>query len=220
MDTKLNGKTAMKTIRFGILMFAVLASAMSFAAVRGGKKPSAADAAAVKLEEWKHEVKKLEAVPVAGGFVRWTGLDTIRSAKNARWLSPSDLRGRFVIVVDIDAAKALEQLKATLPLQGLGFIPGERTDWDFSPIKRDVVVVYNLHDLAEDRPESDIYENESLKKERDWIYASNFYGFVTFDGAPDSPDERPFVYVMGPEGTEAIYKGILAVLSGDADYIL
>ena len=189
------------------MMFAVLASAMSFAAVRGGKNSNAADAAAVKIEEWKREVKKLEAAPVAEGFVKWKGFDTIKSERTARWLAPSDLRGRFVIIVDIDAAKATEQLKATLPLLRFGFNPGWNTDWDFEPVKRDVIVVYNLHDFAEARMMTDIYENEALKQIIASYGSLNFYGFVTFDGAPESQDERPFVYVMGPEGTEPIYKG-------------
>ena len=38
-------------------------------------------------------------------------------------------------------------------------------------------------------------------------YWCNFYGDVTFEGAPDSATERPYVYVMAPEGKEPIYKG-------------
>ncbi len=54
----------MKTIRFGILTFSALASAMSIAVARGGKNPSAADFVAAKIEEWKCEVKKLEGYRV------------------------------------------------------------------------------------------------------------------------------------------------------------
>ena len=153
------------------------------------------------------EVKKQEAAPVAEGFVRWTGLDSIKGTKNARWLSPSDLRGRFVVVVDIDAAKAPEQVKATIGIQNLALNPnGHGTDWDFAPVPRDIVVVYNVHDLSDENLEKKLYENEDLKKELGQR-AYNFYGFVTFEGAPDCQGERPYVYVMGPEGTEALYKG-------------
>ena len=152
----------MKTIRFGILMFAVLASAMSFAAVRGDKKPNAADAAAVKIEEWKREVKKLEAAPVAESFVKWTGLDTIKGTKNARWLSPSDLRGRFVVLVELDKEKVVEQFKAAVQLQRLGFVPGWDQDWDFTTVNRDVVVVYNVHDLSDEDLAQKIYGNETF----------------------------------------------------------
>ena len=197
----------MKTIRFGILMSAALASAMLFAAVRGGKNLGAADAVAAKIEEWKRQVKKLETAPVADGFVKWTGFDTIKGTKNARWLSPSDLRGRFVVVVDIDAAKAPEQIKTTMGVQSMAFNPTwHSTDWDFTPVPRDTVVVYNVHDLSDEDIHKKLYENETIKNELE-CRAFNFYGFVTFEGAPDCQGERPYVYVMGPEGSETLYKG-------------
>ena len=192
--------------RIGIFLLAAGIAATALAARRGGKKPSADEAARAKIEEWTREVKKLEAAPVADGFVKWTGLDTVKGTKNARLLSPSDLRGRFTVIIDVDASKAPEHIKATLPLQSLAFNPNGHTDWDFTPVKRDVIVIYNLHDIAEDRLRSHVYENESLKKEMS-ARAFNFYGCVTFDGAPDCQGERPYVYVMGPEGTEPVYKG-------------
>lgn len=196
----------MKTIRFGILMFSILASAMSIAAARGGKKPNTADSEAAKIEEWKREVKKLEAAPVAEGFVKWTGLDTIKGTKNARWLSPSDLRGRFVVIVELDKEKVVEQFKAAFQLQGLGFAPEWNRDWEFSPINRDVVVVYNVHDLSDEDFDKQICGNDAIKKlpiGPGWLV---FYGNITFEGAPDSATERPYVYVMAPEGKEPIYK--------------
>ena len=180
-------------------MSAVLASAMSFAAARGGKKPSAA---ATKIEEWKREVKKLEAAPVAEGFVKWKGFDTIKGTMNAQWLTPSDLRGRFAVIVELDPAKVVEQFKVAAPLQELGFLPAWDRDWEFSTIARDVVVVFNVHDLSDEALLSQIYGNETLGIK----YGCNFYGDITFEGAPDSATERPYVYVMAPEGKEPIYK--------------
>ena len=196
-----------RTVRqIAVLLLAAGVAATALAARRGGRKPSADDAVREKIEEWIREVRKMEAAPVADGFVKWTGLDSVKGTKNARLFAPGDLRGRFTIIIDVDASKAAEQIKATMPLQALAFNPNGHTDWDFSPVKRDVVAVYNLHDLAEDRLQTHVFENESLKKELA-MRACSFYGFVTFEGAPDCQGERPYVYVMPPEGTEPIYKG-------------
>ena len=45
---------------------------MSFAAkkTKTAKMPAAANPVEAKIEEWKREVKKLEAAPVAEGFVK------------------------------------------------------------------------------------------------------------------------------------------------------
>ena len=199
-----------KTVQVLVWLLAATLAATAVAAQRrdsGRKKSGANDAVSEKIAEWVREVKKQEAAPVAEGFVRWTGLDSIKGTKNARWLSPSDLRGRFVVVVDIDAAKAPEQVKATIGIQNLALNPnGHGTDWDFAPVPRDIVVVYNVHDLSDEDIEKKLYENDAVKKEV-IAHAFNFYGFVTFEGAPDCQGERPYVYVMGPEGTEALYKG-------------
>ena len=187
-------------------MFSILASAMSIAAARGGKKPNTADSEAAKIEEWKREVKKLEAAPVAEGFVKWTGLDTIKGTKNARWLSPSDLRGRFVVIVELDKEKVVEQFKAASQLQWLGFVPEWNQDWEFMMVNRDVVVVYNVHDLGDEDLAQKIYSNETFKTFAVERKGYVFYGNITFEGAPDSAAERPYVYVMAPEGKEPIYK--------------
>ena len=143
-----------KTVQVLVWLLAATLAATAVAAPRrdsGRKKSGANDAVSEKIAEWVREVKKQEAAPVAEGFVRWTGLDSIKGTKNARWLSPSDLRGRFVVVVDIDAAKAPEQVKATIGIQNLALNPnGHGTDWDFAPVPRDIVVVYNVHDLSDE----------------------------------------------------------------------
>ena len=193
---------------FIVVGLAAALAANGFGAVprrSGNKKNGPAEVMAAKLEEWKREVKKLEAAPVADGFVAWKGLDTIKCARNARWLAPSDLRGRFVIVVEIDPSKLVEQLKTTHKIVSLGFDPPWMMDWDFAPISRDVVVVFNLYDLSEESLAKKVLENDEMKPVTSHDF--NFYGHVTFDGAPDASDERPYVYVMRPEGRDPIYKG-------------
>lgn len=154
-------------------------------------------------EEWIREVKKLEAEPVADGFVRWTGLDSVKGTGYLRCVTPSDLRGRFAIVVDIDETKAVEQIRATLPLKKLEFMAPPGFDWNFTTISRDVLVIYNLHGLSEADMMEKVLKDEILKQ----LTSFNYFGNVTFDGAPNSQTERPYIYVMGPDGREPLYKG-------------
>ena len=67
-----------------------------------------------------------------------------------------------------------------------------------------MIVVYNVHDLSDEDLEKKLYADENLKGLEQLGY--NFYGNITFEGAPDSATERPYVYVMAPEGKEPIYK--------------
>ena len=164
-------------------------------------------------EEWIREVRKLEAEPVADGFVKWRGLDSFKGKGYLRCVTPSDLRGRFTIVVDIDETKAVEQIRATLSLRRLEFIPSVGFDWNFATINRDVLVVYNLHGLSEVDLAEKLVKDEILKQ----IGYFNYFGNATFDGAPNSGTERPYIYVMGPEGNEPLYKGKMDKSKTDKD---
>ena len=154
-------------------------------------------------EEWIREVKKLESEPVADGFVKWTGLEILKGTGHLRRLTPSDLRGRFVVIIDIDDTKAAEQIRATLSVRKLEFIPGPGFDWNFTTINRDVLVIYNLHGLSEADLAEKVLKDEILKQ----LIGFNYFSNVTFEGAPNSPAERPYIYVMGPDGKEPLYKG-------------
>ena len=154
-------------------------------------------------DEWIREVKKLESEPVADGFVEWTGLESVKGKGYLKCLTPSDLRGRYVVIVEIDDAKAVEQIRQTLSVRRLEFIIGSSLDWNFTTINRDVMVVYNLHGLSEADLAEKVVKDEILKQ----LVGFNYFGNVTFDGAPDPAKEFPYVYVMGPEGKEPLYKG-------------
>jgi hypothetical protein len=155
--------------------------------------------------EWVREVKKLESEPVASDFAKWRGLDGVMGNMHLNRFTPGDLRGRFVIVIELDDTKVEEQINATLPVRGAGidFMPGISFDWNFESIDRDVLVVYNLHNLSEKDLEEKVLKSDAAKRLVSFDYFSN----VTFDGAPNSEQERPYVYVMGPEGKEPLYKG-------------
>ena len=156
-------------------------------------------------EEWIREVKKLESEPVADGFVKWRGLDGVMGNMHLNRFTPGDLRGRFVIVIELDDTKVEEQINATLPVRGAGldFMPGISFDWNFESIDRDVLVVYNLHNLSEKDLEEKVLKSDAVRR----LVSFDYFSDVTFDGAPNSEQERPYVYVMGPEGKEPLYKG-------------
>ena len=185
------------------MVFSVLAAITACGAPKrdGKTKGSEADL----RNGWIREVKKLEAEPVAGGFVKWTGLDGVMGNGHLNRFTPSDLRGRFVIVIEIDGAKAVEQINATLPVRclGLEFMPGVGFDWNFEKVDRDVLVVYNLHNISEKDLEEKILKGEVVKR----LVGFECFRNVTFDGAPNSETDRPYVYVMGPDGKEPLYKG-------------
>ncbi len=196
-----NMKRTASGIALALCAFATVA-ADGAAPKRGGNgKKGETD----QREEWIREVKKLEAEPVADGFVKWTGLDSVRGTGYLRCVTPSDLRGRFAIIVDIDETKAVEQIRATHQVRGLEFIPRLGLDWNFEAINRDVLVIYNLHGLSEADLAEKVLKDPILQQITGFSYFSN----VTFDGAPNSESERPYIYVMGPDGKEPLYKGKL-----------
>lgn len=152
-------------------------------------------------------VKKVEDVPVAEGFPHWKGFETWLPG-SARQLTPSDLRGRYAIIVEIKGnsnANLIGQFKRTLGLQGLGFNPSGSTMWDFGNDHRDIIVVYNIHGGGANTYKS-FHDSDMLKKDLS-KRECNFYTELTFEGAPDSQGDYPFVYVMPPEGIEAVFKG-------------
>ena len=195
---------AKEFVAVAVVLIAVLSSAAAVKA-KSNRGSNSKDSAADQREAWIREVKKLEAEPVVDGFVKWTGLDGIRGSGLWRHVTPSDLRGRFVIVVEIDDTKpVVAQLRSMISVRHLDFCPDVGFDWNFTPVNRDVMVVYNLHNLSE----ADLAE--VVKDERLMGYFSLemcYFSNVTFEGAPDSESERPYVYVMGPEGKDPLYKG-------------
>ena len=154
-------------------------------------------------EEWVREMKKLESESVADDFVKWAGLESFRCKEYLSCLTPGDLRGRFAIIVDIDDTKAAEQIRATLPLKRLEFMASLGFDWNFTTVNRDVLVIYNLHGLSEADLAEKVRKDEILKQ----LVGFNYFSNVTFEGAPISAAERPYIYVMGPDGKDPLYKG-------------
>lgn len=187
----------------GTILMAIICMLAAAAACGAAKRDK--NNSTDRREEWIREVKKLESEPVADGFVKWRGLDGVMGNMHLNRFTPSDLRGRFVIVIELDDTKVEEQINATLPVRGSGldFMPGISFDWNFESIDRDVLVVYNLHNLSEKDLEEKVLKSDAVKR----LVSFDYFNNVTFDGAPNSETDRPYVYVMGPDGKEPLYKG-------------
>ena len=158
--------------------------------------------------------------PVAEGYPDWQGV----SAKTfimGREITPSDLRHKVTVVVDIQPG---EKLQSQLVLVGKLV---ERTglsrmefgaNWETLELPRDVTVVVSNRGGGKDKDREAIKEALKYKGEDRSISESlstirsmgcSVYDDVTFTGAPDSTGKRPFVYVMGPEGKEPLCQGEL-----------
>ena len=161
------------------------------------------------------------ADPVAEGFPAWEGLED-ENRICGRTLCPSDLRHKITIVVEIeptDEKSAIAQMdlaaKFTLVDSTLGML-GNSVSWERKVMEHGVsLVVVNYGD--KDSPE---VIKKILKGKVDdvgiYIFRLNLMRIpvyskgVTFPGAPQAPGgKRPFVYVMGPEGTKPLYSGAL-----------
>ena len=161
-----------------------------------------------KTEERSMKKKKvLPPVPVAEGFADWKGFDTLLEG-SVREYGPSDLRLRYTVVVQIKGnsnSDLVKQFKMAMPLQALAFNPDGHTEWDFGVSRRDCAVVYVING-ANDGTIKKLKDDDDIKKQFG-SKAFAVYSDLTYEGAPDSQGEYPFVYVTSPLGKEPIYQG-------------
>lgn len=165
--------------------------------------------------------------PVAEGYVNWQGV-TAKNYLTGREICPSDLRHRVVAVVEIEECDALQsqvllagKVAGLSPLTAHGF--GE--NWETRVMPRDFLVLVVYRGKSKESQEK-LKEAMKLPKEatEDARYAMMYfrhpatavYSGVTFEGAPDVGGSYPYVYVMGPEGQEPVYKGALTAKGIDA----
>ena len=150
------------------------------------------------------KVKPLPHEPVAAGFVDWRGFETALQT-NPTVNHPSDLRGRFVIVVTVEADKAVAQFGKCMKIQSLGVNPPSHTgSWADMPAHHDVAVVFNIKGGGPEHAEK-LWKDEEIGRMKP-NYAFNVFSGLGFEGEPDSGASYPFVYVMPPEGTEPLCK--------------
>ena len=158
---------------------------------------------------------------VAEGFPAWEGLD----AKNrifGRTLCPSDMRHKVIVVVEIeptDEKSTLAQMTAAarfIRIDSNRVLKDNPVPWERRTMPHGAgVVVVNYGGENSPGMITGILRKKYQEVGVD-IAMMNFlrtpiYGKgVTFPGAPQAPGgKRPFVYVMGPEGTKPLYSGSL-----------
>lgn len=153
--------------------------------------------------------------PVAEGFVDWIGA-VDKNQLSGRNLCPSDLRHKFVIVIEVDGkdeAALRKQLLAAAPFVQRHFYQSSHHSvaWEHHELARDPFVVVSSFGTKD--PEvyraalksSDQNDSRALTN-----YASSLipvYSALTYAGAADNAGKRPFVYLMGVNGVEPLASG-------------
>lgn len=162
-----------------------------------------------------------KADPVAAGFPVWTGV-VPKNYITGREITPSDLRHRFAIVVELEANEKLaaQALKAA-ELASLDPLtqPAFGKNWETCEFSRDVLVLISVRGGGKDvgqmvreamkTPKDNKDENVARALQALRTSSVAVYSDVTLEGGPDTAGKRPYVYVMGVTGTAPIYQGTL-----------
>ena len=188
------------------VMLVVLSLAVPF--VEAAKvKDDARNAKNAKTEKSRSKaqtkpVKVMEA-PVAEGFLRWHGFETVLPG-SARNLSSSDLRGRFVILVWLKYGDDLQsQFETTMNLQNYGFNANHNAIYDFGRPHDDTMVVFNI--IGADESFLDGLKKDARVKNTLRRMSFNFYSGLTFEGVQSDQIDYPYLHVISPEGTAPIF---------------
>ena len=165
---------------------------------------------------------KPAAEPVAAGFANWTGV-TPKNHVAGRVIEPSDLRQRVTVVVEMDvdpkdekATKLGDQLRLTGELARNDSFPAGASNWDdLEVLPRKCLIVASLNGACTSRQ---VAQAATTRKDEEaeknmgshWVQRSSlaFYTDLKLVGGPDNGGKYPYVYVMGPSGTEPVWKGV------------
>ena len=165
---------------------------------------------------------KPAAEPVAAGFANWTGV-TPKNHVAGRVIEPSDLRQRVTVVVEMDvdpkdekATKLGDQLRLTGELARNDSFPAGASNWDdLEILPRKCLIVASLNGACTSRQVAQAAttrkDEEAEKNQASyWVQRSPlaFYTDLKLVGGPDNGGKYPYVYVMGPTGTEPVWKGV------------
>ena len=160
--------------------------------------------------------------PVAAGFANWTGV-TPKNHVAGRVIEPSDLRQRVTVVVEMDvdpkdekATKLGDQLRLTGELARNDSFPAGASNWDdLEILPRKCLIVASLNGACTSRQVAQAAttrkDEEAEKNQASyWVQRSPlaFYTDLKLVGGPDNGGKYPYVYVMGPTGTEPVWKGV------------
>ena len=170
-------------------------------------------AACAALELAAAPAAKVE--PVAAGFPQWQGL----SPKNhfmGREITASDLRHRITVVIEIEPNAALHSQLLTasslVQLTGVVNLGLEGANFETLEMPRNVLILVTNRGAKDPdgikaalKPAGQ--EESTLTQFRSALVP--FYDDVSFVGGPDTAGKRPYIYVMGPTGTEPLAQGKL-----------
>ena len=182
------------------------------------KKIALACAACAALELVAAPAAKLE--PVAAGFPQWQGI-TPKSHIRGREITAADLRHRVTVVVDVDdnadLHKQLLEAAGLVQLTGLTSLGFEGGNWETMTLPRDVLIVVSCHGLLKNQDALKTALKSAGPDENALAGFSSamvpFYENISFTGGPETEGKRPYIYVMGPTGTEPLSQGKLDAAS-------
>lgn len=155
-----------------------------------------------------------KADPVAEGYPVWQGI-TPKSHVLGREITPSDLRHRVTVVIEIEPGAALKSqlLKAGGLVQWTGLAGlGHGANWETMELPRDVIVLVSNRGNKDPEAINAALKASGQDETALTYYRSTmvpFYDNVTFEGGPETEGKRPYIYVMGPTGVEPLAQGRL-----------
>lgn len=151
---------------------------------------------------------------VAAGFPQWQGLSPMNHIMG-REITASDLRHRITVVVEIEPNAGLhaQMIAASSLLPLTGFMYQEGTSFETLEIPRDVLVLVTNRGAKDHEAIKAALKTSGLEATA-WLGHFHpvlvpFYDDVSFVGGPDTAGKRPYIYVMGPTGTEPLVQGKL-----------
>jgi hypothetical protein len=164
--------------------------------------------------------KKAEIV--AEGYPAWNGV-TARNYYSGRMISPSDLRHRAVVVVELDPSdpelmQKLPALHSLTTQDPLGSSHG--IIWENYVMPRNIIILVSFRgkrsDAAEENIKKALAGKELGEDKRRALTALKsrsvaMYFNVELADSPLNPEGKyPFVYVMGPAGKDPLWSGVFS----------
>ena len=162
--------------------------------------------------------------PVAEGYPDWQGISA-KSYIMGREICPSDLRHKIVVVLEVEMGEKLGSqfiaagdIAALNPLAASSF----GNNWETRVLDRSLVFVVSVRGNAKNpkddilaalKPPKDADESVSRKLSNYRSVSVPFYSNLVMADGPDTTGKRPYVYVMGAEGTKPLYEGAVTAKS-------
>ena len=181
------------------------------------KKLALMCAAVAALEVAAAPAAKME--PVAAGFPQWQGLSP-KSHILGREITAADLRHRVTVVIEIepnaDLKNQLLTASSLLQLTGLVNLGFEGANFETLELPRSLLILVSNRgakdpDAIKAALKPSGTDDAALSHYRTALVP--FYDDVSFVGGPETAGKRPYIYVMGPTGTEPLSQGKLDVAS-------